>query len=191
MAEELGRAFPKKKVPKAKRRVLSRSEMERVLELLKDDPLSPLVLTALYTGMRRGELVKLQCKHVDLETGIINLPASITKNARPRAISVHDRLRPVLQELVAQGKSTVFRMRATGKPMMRDYVSRHFSDVIKSQSGLEGVTFHCLRHTCATRLAAAGMTPLDLQRVMGHQSITTTMIYVNLADEPPPDMGIL
>jgi len=189
--ERLRRSFPKVKVLRHKRRVLSKAEIERVLGLFQDDPLYPVVLTALYTGMRRGELVGLRCEHVDLETGVISLPADITKNNRPRSIRVHDRLRPVLRRLVDGRQGWVFTEPRKGGQLTPDYVSRHFSRMVGREPELADVSFHCLRHTCATRLAAAGMSPFDLQRVMGHQSINTTMIYVNLAKEEAPDMSLL
>lgn len=190
---KLARGLPTVKVPKSRRRVLSEEEVEDVLELFAQDQLCPVVLTALYTGMRRGELVNVRCEHVNLATGIISLPGSITKNNRPREIAIHNRLRPILASLVNGHTGPVFTRHTAGtsKSFKADYVSRHFSEIASKADGLENLTFHCLRHTCATRLAAAGMSPFDVQRVMGHQSIQTTMIYVNLAKERPPDMNVL
>lgn len=186
---KLSQAFPSVKVPKNNRRILSRPEIEKILDAFEGDPLYPVVLTALYTGIRRGELVQLQCEHVDLEAGVVELPGEITKNGKPRSIGIHDRLRPVLTEAVQKGSGAVFTRK--GKPLKPDYVSRHFSREIANLDGLDGVTFHCLRHTCATRLAAGGMSPFNVQRVMGHADIKTTMIYVNLAKERVPDMSVL
>ena len=189
MDERLGRGFPSVKVPRNKRRILSGAEIEALLELFEGDPLYPVVLTALLTGIRRGELVQLQCEHVDLEAGVIELPGDITKNGKPRSIGIHERLQPVLEKLAEGRDGPLFTRR--GEPLKPDYVSRHFSREIANLDGLDGVTFHCLRHTCATRLAAGGMSPFNVQRVMGHADIKTTMIYVNLADDEPPDMNVL
>ena len=53
------------------------------------------------------------------------------------------------------------------------------------------MTFHCLRHTYGTQLAASGkITPFELQKLMRHQSITTSMIYVNLASQELPDINV-
>ncbi len=187
--QKVARRMPNIKVPKKRRRVLSEGEMEKVIELFEDDPLYPVVLTALYTGIRRGELVQMRCKDVDLESGRIQLPADITKNDRPRTIGIHNRLSPVLADLMREPNDLVFHL--GGRKSRRAYISHHFSDVAQEKEGMEDLTFHCLRHTCATRLAAAGMNPFDVQRVMGHQSIKTTMIYVNLAQEQTPDMNII
>lgn len=86
LEEKLARSFPRVKVPKSRRRVLSPEEMESLLELLADDPLYPVVLTALYTGMRRGELMGLRCEHVDLEAGIINLCRLLTSSTITAAL---------------------------------------------------------------------------------------------------------
>jgi integrase len=53
----------------------------------------------------------------------------------------------------------------------------------------QDVSFHCLRHTFGTQLAATGKrTPFDVQRLMRHRNITTSMIYVNLANEDLPSV---
>ena len=197
---KLAQGFPSVKVPKNTRRILSKPEIEKVLEAFSEDPLYPVVLTALYTGIRRGELVQLHCEHVDLEGGVIELPGDITKNDNPRSIGIHERLQPVLEKLVGDRDGPVFTRR--GEPLKPDYVSRHFSLVLnkigdaaeardEKRPPWTDITFHVLRHTCATRLAAGGMSPFNVQRVMGHADIKTTMIYVNLAEERVPDMSVL
>ena len=53
---------------------------------------------------------------------------------------------------------------------------------IAELAGLEGVTAHCLRHTCATLLLNNGLPLEDLRRLLGHSSIATTQRYVHLVD---------
>ncbi len=190
LSERLLKSFPRVKVPRRKRRVLSDAEVEAVLDLFDGDPLYPVVLTALYTGARRGELVQLRCSDVDVPGRVLTLPAEITKSGVERSVQIHDRLLPVLEALVRGREGALFTRK--GKPLRADYVTRRFSEVLDAaKRDFRNVSFHNLRHTCATRLAAAGMNPFDVQRVMGHASITTTMIYVNLARQRVPDMNIM
>src|SRR5688572_11192036 len=56
-----------------------------------------LIIAAIETGCRRGELLKLQWRHVDLSRGRINLPADLKKREEGRTVIISARLRPVLE----------------------------------------------------------------------------------------------
>ena len=80
--------------PKGK--LLKAGEEKRLLEAA-NPWMQRLIIAALETGMRRGELLKLQWRHVDLTRGHINIPAEITKTAEGRKVIMSARLRPVLE----------------------------------------------------------------------------------------------
>lgn len=61
-----------------------------------------------------------------------------------------------------------------GKPFAPDYVSQHFAAAIRHK-GLKHITFHGLRHSCASVLVNQGMTPKDIQEWLGHSDVRTTM----------------
>lgn len=187
----LARAFPRIKVSKRKRRVLTEAEEGALLKTTEGTELYPVLVAALYTAIRPGELRQLTCGDIDWEKGRIELPGDVTKNKRPRAVGIHRELLPVLRHQSAGKDANELLFTFRGQPFKRDTLIRQFTRAA-AKAGLNGdVTMYCLRHTCATRLAAAGMTPFDLQRVLGHASITTTMIYVNLANQTTPDMNIM
>lgn len=73
----------------------------------------------------------------------------------------------------------VFPNPATGKPQQRSEVHRRFKRTLRRAAIREDVTLHGLRHTFATRLAAAGVPLVKLQEWLGHEDIATTQIYMD------------
>jgi len=189
LSARLLRAFPSVKVPKRKRRVLSKDEIDELLAAAEGSEIREPILVALYTGARRGELVQLRRSDVDLDAGLIHFRAEIAKAGEHGAVPIHPKLRPFLEEHA--GGDGHLLTRRDGTPWTRDALSRQFTALVRGVLKWPDVTFHCLRHTFGTQLAASGkISPFELQRVMRHKSITTSMIYVNLAKEELPDIGV-
>ncbi len=143
-------------------------------------------------GLRRGELVALAWRDVDLDTGTLRVRASKTA-AGVRTIALSSMLVQVLrahwafqlQERRAQGlnwkeQSLVFPS-SVGTPLSARNLYRHFKSVL-TKAGLPDVPFHWLRHTALTRLAEANTPPAVLQAIAGHTKFSTTAeIYVHVA----------
>ena len=185
----LVRSFPSVKVPKKKRRALSQEEIEELLAASEGTDMHDVIMLALYTGGRRGELVQLRCTDVDLAAGVIHFRAEITKAGEHGDLPIHPRLRPLLEERVAGNGFLLGH--PDGTPWMPQHVSRSFTALVRERLEWNGVTFHGLRHTFGTRLAASGkISPFELQKLMRHKSITTSMIYVNLAGQKLPDIDV-
>lgn len=79
-------------------RYLSKEECHALIDAC-DPHLEPIVITALNTGMRRGEILSLKWENVDLKHGFIKLDCPMTKNGERREIPVNDTLRGVLQAI--------------------------------------------------------------------------------------------
>lgn len=142
-----------------------------------------IVLFALHTGFRRGEIVSLEWSSVDLNRGFIRVEASKAKNSTSRTVPVNAVVREVLEELKGERKRPqgfVF-LNAAGKPYQDYAVSQQFILAAK-RAGLEDFRFHDLRHTFASRLAMRGVELLDLARLLGHKTIQMVMRYSHLTD---------
>ena len=185
----LERAFRPVSVPRNLRAALTPAQIEVMLQAFGGNPLYPVVLAATYTGIRRGALCRLLCSHVNLAAGRIIVQGDSAKNRQYREVGIHDRLRPVLGELLASRPPQAHVFTHDGRAIQPDYVSKRFHEVMTSV-GLGGFRFHDLRHTCASLLADAGLGPFDLQRVMGWSDVRMAQIYVHSA-KPPPDMNLL
>lgn len=135
--------------------------------------LKAIIITALDTAMRKGELLTLKWKDVNLELGIITVRAMNTKTAKPREIGITKRVYEELSNLWAIS------------PKDENIKVFGVTDIKKSFTGacsdakIKGFTFHDLRHTAITRMVNAGLPPMEIMKVSGHTQWTTFARYVN------------
>jgi len=142
--------------------------------------LKPLVTLAIYTGMRRGELLKLHRSHVDFGLNVINVKQ--TKTGKDRTVPMDVAVRETLVGL-CEGLSDddfVFMNRRTGVRLTD--VKHGFKSACRD-AGVLDLNFHDLRHTFGTRLADAGVDIVKTTELMGHQSILTTRRYTHATDQ--------
>ncbi len=157
-------------------RVLSAAEEALLLDAC-DGPretLKSIIICALDTGMRRGEILSLRWRDVDLEARRINIQAMNTKTLKSRSVPVTPRLLDELTKLPNRDPST----RVFG---ITDTVKRSWATA-KRIAGIADLKFHDLRHTCATRLVQGGLPLAEVSRILGHTSVVTTFRYANVDD---------
>lgn len=161
-------------------RILTREEEGRLLAACtgRRDHLRALLVCALDTGMRRGEMFKLRWLDVDLAAGVIRVRATTTKTMKPRTVGVTARLRAELQALKdasgADAGGLVFGLTNNCK--------KSFAGACK-EAGVAGVRFHDLRHSAITRMIEAGMPPMQVMRISGHTQAATFARYVNVDEQ--------
>ena len=160
-------------------RVLTADEIERLLDACRASAwprLYLLVLTAIMTGARRGELLKLRYRDIDREANTATFLD--TKNGSDRSVPLAD---PVIQELKrfpGIGDALVFPSeRKPGRPFEIKkpwYQALEDADLADS-----GVVFHSLRHTAVTRIASntAKGNIAAVAKLVGHKSLMTTQRY--------------
>lgn len=158
---------------KKRERILSLAEEELLLASCYESHLRPIVICALDTGMRQGEILKLKWADVDLEGNTITIVAMNTKTLTERTVPMTTRLRDELSNL-RRGESSndvvVFGIRSN--------VKRSFTSACR-RAGLSGLRFHDLRHTAGTRLVQGGLELAEVGRLLGHTQFQTTYRYVN------------
>jgi integrase len=162
-----------------------------------------LYLTAAMTGIREGELVALRWRDVDWPASLIRVRRNFTRRnwgtpkskRSSRAVPMADRLGGELdrhfKRSVYQGdEDLVFGHPHTGEPYDASQLRKRFYAAMEAagmghRCGREGgITFHSLRHTFGTRMAAAGVPMRTLQEWMGHRNLATTEIYADYAPDP-------
>lgn len=168
-------------------RYLSDNEEARLLSVLTEQraSLRSVVILAIHTGMRRGELLSLRWANVDFERGLVHVMNSHreqTKSGHSRSIPMNRIAREQLLSLHRETGDTeyVFVNRMTGKP--RTDVKTGFRSACKD-AGLEDFRFHDLRHTAATRLGDAGVDTRRIMAILGHRCIQTSARYTHATDE--------
>jgi len=141
--------------------------------------LRPIVITALNTGMRRGEILRLTWDQVDLKHGFILLDMTMTKNGERREIPINDTLRGTLQGIVRRiDVPYVFYESKTGKPFSE--VKRSFNTALR-KAKIHDFHFHDLRHTFASHLVMAGVDLTTVKELLGHKTLTMTLRYAHLS----------
>lgn len=146
------------------------------------DHLMPIVLLALNTGMRRGELFSLEWRHVDLKGRVITVAGSGAKSGHTRHIPMSDEAFAVLVAWRNQneGDGLVFPSPDTGERM--DNLKTAWGGLIR-EANLKGFRFHDLRHTFASKLVMAKVDLNTVRELLGHSSIDMTLRYAHLAPE--------
>ncbi len=157
-------------------RYLSDEEAERLV--FNCEPyLKPIVLTALNTGMRRGEIFGLTWDRVDLKNRIILLDK--TKNGERREVPINDNLYEILNSIVRRlDVPYVFFNPKTLKPY--DNLKRSFATAL-SKSHILDFRFHDLRHTFASQLIMKGVDLVTVKELLGHKDIKMTLRYSHLS----------
>jgi len=172
-------------VPKFPERILGKEEEERVLAScgrVRAPYLRSLVVLALNTGMRKGEILSLQWVQVDLTNRLIHIYNSKTQYSE-RRIPMNDTVLELLTTLCRQRSSGfVFPSHRKLGDQFRD-PKVAFRKAIRL-AGILHLRFHDLRHTFATRLVRAGVDLITVQHLLGHAKITMTARYAHsLADD--------
>jgi integrase len=145
-----------------------------------------MMLLALYTGMRRGEMFNLQWEHIDWNRGFINLVGQDdgfgAKSGQSERIPLNDLARQLLSA-IPHGKSPfVF----PGKFGGRLVDIRKQADALKKEAGLpeDFRPFHGLRHVYASMVASTGKVSMyELQKLLTHKSSAMTQRYAHLRDD--------
>ncbi|MFN3740846.1 MAG: tyrosine-type recombinase/integrase [Thermodesulfovibrionales bacterium] len=158
---------------KTRLRYLTVDEYER---LLSECPkwLQEIVIFAANTGMRRGEILSLRWKDVDLKNGFILIPDSNTKTGVKREIPMNETVKRLLSSMVRplNENETVF------KPQVR--IREVFEKACK-RAGIRDFRFHDLRHTFASHLVMSGVDIQTVSKLLGHKSLTMTLRYAHLS----------
>lgn len=151
-----------------KERILSKEEEKRLFES-SSGHLRPVLVIALQTGMRLGEILSLRWDQVDLEERMIRVER--TKSGKLRFVPVNDVL---LEELLR-----LKRERGKGDEIFPwKSVKTSFKGACK-RAGIEDLRFHDLRHTFATRLVKRGVDLITVKELLGHSSVTVTERYTH------------
>lgn len=185
--------------------ILKAGEIEAVLAALADQPLYPIVVLALSSGLRRGELLALRWSDADLVGGNVTVTRSLeqtgaglkfkapkTKHGRRtvglppiavEALQIHRRKQLEWRLAAGLGKPTADTLvfsRFDGEPIVPNGLSRDWGKFVRTHR-FPPVSFHALRHTHASTLIASGLDPLTVSRRLGHTSGGFTLsVYAHL-----------
>ena len=205
------RENPFEKVKLQKRQVmkpvyLTQEMLEKVIMFIEKEVIRDIVITAFYTGLRLGEIVRITFQDINLRSEIITVGSETfqTKTRKQRIVPMHSKVKEILlrklkiknEKLKSEGKDhSHFDGIATqcdthkvtgfvfGKPngycFTTDYVSKQFKKACRKAGIDEAIHFHSIRHGSITRMIVNGANLPTVQRVAGHANVQTTMIYTH------------
>jgi integrase len=136
--------------------------------------LYPIVVLALSTGMRRGEILKLRWKEVDLSRGLIVLHD--TKNGDRRGVALVGHALDVMKDWA--------KVRQLGSDLVFPGTTNAFRPWERAlkRAEIEDFRFHDLRHSAASYLAMNGATQSEIAAVLGHKTLSMVKRYAHLSD---------
>lgn len=171
----------------------SSEEMEIILEVCRRDypEFYPIMLTGFRTGMRLGEILGLKWGDIDFRSSIIevrrsyrNRQVSKTKTGNIRQVDMSADLGTVLKNLQTERKKEALRS-GTGqivewvyhrrtRPIAQNTVRNNWRSLLRT-AGVRYEKIHIARHTFASILLQAGVSPVYVQRQLGHANISMTV----------------
>ncbi len=163
----------------ARTRYLTEEEEDKLQE--KIAPVAwPVVAFAVHTGLRQSEQFNLRWENVDFRAGTITIPRS--KHGGVRHVTMNATVRALLRVLPSRFRSAyVFPSETMQTPQdARNFVNRVFSPALE-KAGIQGLRWHDLRHSFASRLVMAGVDLRTVQELMGHKTMAMTLRYSHLS----------
>jgi site-specific recombinase XerD len=140
------------------------------------------LLVMLHSGLRVGECIDLHLQDLDLPGKRLIIRAG--KGQRDRLVYLSESACQAIQLYlcgVQRQPGDFIWLQKNGKPLSTESM-RHRIARIGAAVGIEHLHPHRLRHTCATRLLNAGMDIIQIQKLLGHENLNTTMIYARVQD---------
>ena len=205
IARNVAKSVDPPKPSRAEISFLSPEDAERLLDVAEETQYYSLIFTALYSGLRRGELLGLRWCDVDLFMATISVTQSLQrlsggefsirepKSARSRRLvpmppSLSILLRKHKEQQITQQEtlgavvteSELVFCHPDGSPLDPSTVSHTFAKLAR-KAGLAGIRFHDLRHAHASLMLLTGADPKVISERLGHSSIAITMdIYAHI-----------
>ncbi len=139
------------------------------------DHLSPIVLLAMNTGLRRGELLALDWNDINLPARLLTVRPENAKSGKQRHVPLNAETLGVLQRWSAQtgGVGSVFGVASIKSSW----------ETLLAASKIENFRFHDLRHHFASKLVMAGVDLNTVRELLGHADLSMTLRYAHLAPE--------
>lgn len=188
------------KPPKAERREMKALDADgtaALIEVARHTGLFVPILLGALCGMRRGEIVALRWRSVDLERAQLSIVASTEqtrdgvrekppKSGRGRTVALPSLVIEEMQQHRLRQAEALLRLgvrlsderhvvtRADGEPVQPRSLTHSFANFLKKH-GLQRIRFHDLRHSHATHLLASGVHPKIAQERLGHSSVAITL----------------
>ncbi|MGR5414114.1 tyrosine-type recombinase/integrase [Vibrio astriarenae] len=145
------------------------------------DYVEPIILTAMNTGLRRGELMALKWTDISFDNRYLTVRATIAKSKKSRVVPLNDTAYQVLFSWrKMHPKNEYVFVSGQDKPLTD--IKKPWLKLVE-KSGLVNFNFHDLRHHFASQLVMAGVDLNTVRELLGHSDLKMTLRYAHLAPE--------
>lgn len=163
----------------SRNRLLSNEEIDRLLEACKKSKsknLYPMIFLAMRSGMRLGELQKLEWVDVNLSQNVVFLRD--TKNSLPRSVPLSNEAKAVLENItpIQDRKGLVFRSKLSGGKVS---IHKAFYKAL-ALAAIDDLHIHDFRHLFCTTAAQSGASILQIKAITGHQTLQQLSRYTHI-----------
>jgi len=168
-------------------RYLTDSEAERLIDMTRNQLIRTMILTALRTGMRHGELIALQWEDVDLKNRRVCIRRCSVKGVVGTTKNGRVRYAPMTQDLIEalrilpRNCDLVFP--GVQKNIMHHAITNRWINDAYDSTGIKARGWHVLRHTFASQLVSKGASIKAVQDLLGHATLNMTLRYAHLAPD--------
>jgi integrase len=169
--------------PRGRVRFLDDEERERLLEACKastNPQLHTLVVLALSTGARHGELINLNWRDIDWQRRVITLHD--TKNKETRFLPLVHYALKLMEDLSNSRNVTTDLVFPSPSNPQKPWDSRSVWDEALKRANIENFRFHDLRHSCASYLLMNGTSIAEIAEALGHKTLQMVKRYDHLSE---------
>jgi site-specific recombinase XerD len=164
--------------------VLTQEEIWRIINVPKNMKHRLVLMTVYSAGLRASEVIKLKPEHIDSKRMLIRIEDG--KGGKDRYSLLSEKLLPELRYYYKkyQPKGYLFPSSMKNRSLLSYETVRSVYESARKKAGIKkGAGPHTLRHSFATHLLEAGYDLRKIQILMGHKSLSTTMIYLHVSRE--------
>jgi len=171
------------KVPPQKYNYLTEDETDILLKY-SEGIWFEMILLAVRTGLRFGELIALKWEDVDIDSGIITINRNLVRGFEGSPKNNRTRIVPMTQNVIMMFKDKqesngyIFKNRK-GKPMIYNSCRKKLQAICK-KAGIKEIAWHALRHSFATHLVRKNVSIVTIKELLGHSDIKMTLRYSHL-----------
>ncbi len=166
--------------------VLSRQELHRLFEGCENFKHKVMFRLMYSAGLRRAELVNLKLTDIDTQDGKMRIKIKNGKGGKDRYTVLSTTILPELRTYfkMCRPKTYLFNGRTKGQPMSFGGLRHALQSAVKKSGLQRKVNMHILRHCFASHALEDGVNIKTLQVLLGHSTITTTLIYLHVSEVP-------
>ena len=171
------------KADKAQTRRLEAGEEEKLLQIT-NQKLRRVIILALETAMRRGEILNIKKSHINYSKSVLLIPS--TKADEPRTIPLSSQALTALRGQLRASQRVSGGVISLVESTVFDYKPRGLSgEFLKlcRRKGIDNLHFHDLRHEATSRVFEKGLNPVEVATITGHKDTRMLMRYTHLREE--------